>query len=80
MTVNFSDKYGPWGLVAGASVGLGAAFAEELAKKRLNLVLIARRNEPLKKLANELKSRYDVDVRTVELDLASPNIIEELLA
>ena len=78
MTVNFSDKYGPWGLVAGASVGLGAAFAEELAKRKLNLVLIARRSEPLKKLENELKSRYDIDIRTVALDLASPNLIEEL--
>ena len=57
MTVNFSDKYGPWGLIAGASVGLGAAFSEELAKRKLNLVLIARRSEPLKKLENKLKSR-----------------------
>ena len=78
MTANFSDKYGPWGLVAGASVGLGAAFAEELAKRKLNLVLIARRSEPLKELENELKSRYGVDIRKVQLDLASPNLIEEL--
>ncbi len=78
MTANFSDKYGPWGLVAGASVGLGAAFAEELAKRKLNLVLIARRSEPLKELEKELKSRYGVDIRKVQLDLASPNLIEEL--
>jgi short-subunit dehydrogenase len=78
MTVDFKDKYGPWGLVAGASVGLGAAFADELAARGLNLVLIARRSEPLKKLEDELKSRYGVDIRTVQLDLASPELIEEL--
>jgi short-subunit dehydrogenase len=39
MTAEFRGKYGPWGLIAGASVGLGAAFAEEVAKSKLNLVL-----------------------------------------
>jgi len=78
MTASFSDKYGPWGLIAGASVGLGAAFAEELARRRLNLVLIARRSEPLKKLENDLKSRYGIDIRAAQLDLASPGLIEEL--
>ena len=78
MTDTFKDKYGPWGLVAGASVGLGAAFAEELASRGLNLVLIARRMEPLKKLQEELQGRYGVDVRPVQQDLASPNLIEEL--
>jgi len=76
MTANFRDKYGPWGLIAGASVGLGAAFAEELASRRLNLVLIARRSEPLKKLENELKSRYGINISAVQLDLASPGLIE----
>jgi hypothetical protein len=35
MTPNFSDKYEPWWLIAGASVVLDAAFAEELAAKGL---------------------------------------------
>lgn len=78
MTTDFRGKYGPWGLVAGASVGLGAAFAEQLASRGLNLVLIARRMEPLKKLEEELKSRYKVDVRPVQMDLAAPDLIEEL--
>jgi short-subunit dehydrogenase len=42
MKNDFSDRYGPWALVAGGSQGLGAAFAEELAGKGLNLLLIAR--------------------------------------
>jgi hypothetical protein len=78
MAGNFKNKYGPWGLVAGASEGLGAAFAEELAKRGLNLVLIARRSEPLKRLESELKSKYSIDIRAVQQDLASPNLIEDL--
>jgi short-subunit dehydrogenase len=46
----FKSKYGPWAIVAGASEGLGAAFAEELAKRGLNLILIARRLEKLEVL------------------------------
>ena len=44
---DFRNKYGPWALVAGASVGLGAAYASELARKGLNLVLVARRPDAL---------------------------------
>ena len=79
MTTDFKDKYGPWGLIAGASIGLGAAFADEVAKRKLNLVLIARRSEPLQKLEKELRTHYDIEVRTVQLDLASTNLLEELV-
>jgi uncharacterized protein len=44
---NFAARYGPWAIVAGASEGLGAAYAEELAARGLNLILIARRPEVL---------------------------------
>jgi hypothetical protein len=66
---DFRAKYGPWALVAGASVGLGAAFATELAKKKLNLILLARRSEPLEALAQRLRGAFAVDVMTVACDL-----------
>jgi len=53
----FVARYGPWALVAGASEGLGAAFATALAGRGLNVVLVARRAEPLAELANRLPTR-----------------------
>lgn len=65
----FKDRYGPWALVAGASRGLGAEFARGLAARGLNLVLVARREEPLRALAAELAG---VETRVLALDLAEP--------
>lgn len=68
--IDFKEKYGPWALVAGASEGLGAAYAEELAKRGLNLILIARRLEKLELLANKLSEEYSVEINCYSLDLS----------
>jgi short-subunit dehydrogenase len=68
----FRQSYGPWALVAGASEGLGAAYAEALAVRGLNLVLVARRLELLTSLSARLTGAYGVQVRTLQLDLALP--------
>jgi short-subunit dehydrogenase len=52
--IAFAGRYGPWALVAGASEGVGAAFSVELAKRGLNLVLVARRTAALEALAESL--------------------------
>ena len=67
---DFKSKYGPWALVAGASEGLGAAFAEEIAKRGLNLILIARRIEKLESLSKDLKRKYPIKIKYHSLDLA----------
>jgi short-subunit dehydrogenase len=67
--LDFAARYGPWAVVAGASEGLGAQFAAQLAPRRINLVLIARRAAMLEQLAAQLKAGYGVQVRTIELDL-----------
>jgi uncharacterized protein len=67
----FAERYGPWAIVAGASEGLGAAFAHSVAERGVNLVLVARRVALLDDVATELKSSYAVDVRTVAADLAT---------
>ncbi|MDR3145726.1 MAG: SDR family NAD(P)-dependent oxidoreductase, partial [Treponema sp.] len=66
----FQAKYGPYALICGASEGLGAAYAEALAKRGLHLALIARRKNILEGLAQELKGKYPVDVISFPMDLA----------
>src|SRR5260370_17607779 len=73
-TTNFHAHYGPWAVVAGASAGLGAEFATQLAAKGLNLVLIARRKELLDELGAKLTQEYAIEVRPIELDLAREDI------
>src|SRR5579859_7399810 len=70
----FRERYGPWAVVAGASQGLGAEYAAQLAANGLNLLLIARRAELLSALATDLAERHGVQVRTLALDLARADI------
>ena len=56
-------------LVTGASSGLGAAFAEALARRGFDLVIVARRRERLETLAEELRGRFEVDVQVLVADL-----------
>jgi len=76
----FKGRYGPWALIAGASVGLGAAFASELAQKGLNLVLIARRPGPLESRSAELKGKHGILVKTISMDLAAPDMLKTISA
>lgn len=58
-------------LITGASSGLGVEFADLLAAQKVNLVLAARRQEPMEKLASDLRHKYGVDVLVEAIDLAS---------
>ncbi len=72
----FRARYGPWALVAGASAGLGEAFARLLAARGLHLLLLARREDALARLAEELRRAHGVEVRTGAVDLARPDLAE----
>ena len=75
-STHFREHYGPWAVVAGASEGLGAAFAGALARRGLKLLLLARRADALAEVAAPL--RQHTEVRTATLDLADPELATRL--
>jgi short-subunit dehydrogenase len=78
--MTFATKYGPWALVAGASDGLGAAFAAGLAERGVNVVLLARRQEMLDRVAAQINSRASVETRTLAIDLAEQGAASAIAA
>lgn len=76
----FHERYGRTAVVAGASEGIGRAFAHQLAEKGLDLVLIARRREPLEEEAHLLRRRHGVDVTAVSMDLGASDLAERFTA
>ncbi len=78
-TAQFKEKYGQYALIAGGSDGLGFAFAQALAQRGLNLVLIARQEERLKAAAASLKETYSVDVIALAADIADYGNVKKLI-
>jgi short-subunit dehydrogenase len=78
MRGEFPDRYGGWAVVAGASVGLGAAFARAVASRGMNLLLVARRMSLLESLAEDFRRQFNVEVRCLECDLGTPGFVEIL--
>jgi uncharacterized protein len=78
--MTFATKYGPWALVAGASDGLGAAFAAGLAERGVNVVLLARRQALLDEVAAEINSRTSAQTHTLAIDLAQPGAASAIAA
>lgn len=78
--MDFAEQYGPWAVVAGASEGTGRAYAWQLAAKGLSLVLIARRQEPLEALANEIRAESGCDCVVASIDLGQPDAHERVVA
>jgi len=63
---------GKWALITGASSGFGVEFANLLAGQKANLVLAARRKEPMERLADQLRQKHHVNVVVEGLDLSAP--------
>lgn len=65
-------------LITGASQGIGKAFAQELASRKTNLVLVARSQDKLQELAKKLESQEQIKVEVIPLDLTAPGACQQL--
>ena len=75
---HFRNKYGEWAVITGASSGIGKSLAQVLAEKKLNLVLIARRQNSLEKLSTTLSAEHGITVKVIAVDLTSSEAIETI--
>lgn len=76
---DFFKNYGPWAVVAGASEGIGAAFAEALASRGLNLILLARRAEKLYELSQQIEAKYGVQTEGYNIDLGECDSLRSIV-
>ncbi|CAH8518078.1 unnamed protein product [Schistosoma intercalatum] len=67
---------GEWAVVTGASSGIGKAYAEELAKEGLNIMLISNDEEQLSTAANQIANTYNVQTRIVVADFTKNDVYE----
>jgi len=65
-------------LITGASSGIGAELAKEFAKDKIDLILVARREDKLKSIASELSNSFKVNVTVIALNLSQPDSAQEL--
>lgn len=61
-----------WALITGASSGLGAEFARQLASRGMHLILVARRQELMQELATELDTKHGTRCEIIVADLSDP--------
>ena len=73
-----AKSYGPWAIIAGASEGVGASFAQQLAQAGINLVLVSRQQPLLEKLAREIGAANTVQVRVLPLDLTRTDVLDRI--
>lgn len=76
---DFKRRYGPAALVTGASSGIGEAFAEALAARGLDVVMVARRLDRLEALAERLAKTHGVQARALQVDLVQAGAAQQML-
>ncbi|XP_025835913.1 hydroxysteroid dehydrogenase-like protein 1 [Agrilus planipennis] len=70
-------KYGSWALVTGSTDGIGKAYAKELAKRGVNIILVSRSQEKLHATAKEIETQCGVKTKVIAVDFSQgPKAVE----
>ncbi|KAI2664543.1 Very-long-chain 3-oxoacyl-CoA reductase-B [Labeo rohita] len=72
--------FGQWAVVTGATSGIGRGYAEELAKRGLDIVLISRSEDKLRRVAKEIESKYKRQTRVIQTDFTEGHSIYPAIA
>jgi len=76
---NLTKPYGSWALVTGSTSGIGEAFAQLLAKRGYNLVLVSRNQNKLDKTKKNINEKHDMQIRTIAVDLYQLDAIDRII-
>ncbi|NXY00588.1 HSDL1 protein, partial [Centropus bengalensis] len=68
--VDLVKQYGKWAVVTGSTDGIGKAYAKELAKRGVNIILISRSKEKLEAVAKSISETYQVETLFVVADFS----------
>ena len=76
--MNLREKYGQWGIILGATEGVGKAFCEKIASGGMNVVMVGRREEMLKELGKEISDKYGVEHLVIKADFADSRSVDKI--
>lgn len=79
--MSFSDKYGPWAVIAGASNGIGLGYAQQFAARGVGVVLVSRKADALEAAAAQVAARHPgARTRVCVADLAAADVADRIVA
>ncbi|NXO10902.1 HSDL1 protein, partial [Oriolus oriolus] len=68
--IDLVKKYGKWAVVTGSTDGIGKAYAEELAKRGVNIILVSRNKEKLEAVSRRISETYQVETDFIVADFS----------
>lgn len=74
---DYKKRFGLWAVVTGSSEGIGLAYAKELARRGLNVILISRGESKLYKAAKDIEEQFEVETHAIAVDFAHGKDIYE---